>query len=477
MMPLVTVAGLAVVFIDPAEAQSAPGWPENRQTLAVYQTATELAAALKDDIWPGYDARKYTFTRSDAGTGQTLVAFSPDPKAARQEVFMSLGGDYFIKHTPEENVLIVFHEAFHAFERDKTRPGARWRYENAFLLFDYAALSTRKQALFAIEGRVLSDALQAATKDEAKKKAREFLAVRRLRQGGLDPSLVEFEKGAESNEGLAEYAGVKAVVAGMEVARQRRLRMTWSFPDAPRYLREKYAPLRTITRIGRNDRLKFYYTGSAQALLLDPLLPGWKGRVQEKAEAVQDLLAEAVGDRPEIADAEAVLGAYDYDTVLKREEEAARGRKAEGEALLRSVLERVGLRVTLDVSSLGQVGDYVSFDPMNVTVLDRGRRLHTRMLNCAQKSCYRAEFEQAVLEDRNRKHYVLSVPRDKNLTLLLDGAPLALDEPVRKGVKKKFVLSAPQVRLEVEAGDVEVTKNGLVVKVRKPSSARDGSSR
>jgi hypothetical protein len=466
MKPALIVPLLIPLLTAPAGGNNADPAPESRKALEVHETAGRLAAALKDQVWPGYDARKYAFIVSDKETGRKSVAFSPDPKAERRDIFMTVGGDYFLKHTPEENVLMVFHEAFHAFEHDPTRSGARWKFENAFLLFDYAALPTRNNALFAIEGQLLDAALRARTAEEARKKARQFLAVRGLRQAELDTPLVEFEKGAESNEGMAEYAGVRAVVDGMAAAKAKRVSAGFSFTDGPRYLREKYDRLKSITRIGKNDRLKFYYTGSAQGLLLDRLSPGWKEKVQEKAAAVQDLLAGAVGGVPGKDEAEAALREYGYEKVLKQEEEQARRRQAEGEALLKSALEQKGRRYTIDVSSLGRVGDYASFDPMNVTVLSGKRRLHTRMVNVAQKDHYRAEFSQPVLEDRAKKEYVTVVKSEGRQEATLDGAPLALDRSGRTTIEKKLVIATPQFRLEVQAGEVEVTKEGVVVRVK-----------
>jgi hypothetical protein len=444
---------------------SADAPADGPKTAEVYETATRLAAALKDQIWPGYDARRYMATVTDKATGQTALRISPDPKAERARIIMTLDDAYLRKQTPEENVLLVFHECFHAFEHDAARPGARWKFENAFHLFDYAGLPARNNALFAIEGQLLYAALRAESAEDTRKKVRQFLAVRGLRQGELEAPLVDFEKGAESNEGMAEYAGTKAVVDGMAAAKEKRVEAMFSHTDGPRYLQEKYDKLNSVTRIGNNDRLKFYYTGSAQGLLLDRLSPGWKEKVQEKAAAVQDLLAGAVGGVPGREEAEAALRDHGYEMLLKQEEEEAKRRREKGEALLKSTLEQKGLRVTIDVSSLGRVGDYVSFDPMNVTVLGGNRRLHTRMVNVAQKDCYRAEFSQPVLEDREKKQYVTVVKGEATATL--DGAPLALDKPGRKPIAKKLVIAAPQFRLEAEAGEVEVTDDGVVVRVRK----------
>jgi hypothetical protein len=464
MAPLLTLTLLMPLTAVPAEPPS--GGPK---AVALYETARRLAAALKDQVWPGYDARRYMVTVTDKATGQTVLRITPDPKAERPEIIITLDDAYFPKHTPEENVSLVFHEAFHAFEHDPARSGARWRAENAFHLFDYAGLPARNNALFAIEGQLLYAALRAETAEDARKKARQFLAVRRLRQAELEGHLVEFEKGAESNEGMAEYAGVRAVVDGMAAVSEKRVEATFSYTDGPRYLREKYDKLNSITRVGNNDRLKFYYTGSAQGLLLDRLSPGWKEKLQEKATAVQDLLVGAAGGAPGKDEAEAALGAYGYETVLKQEEEEAKRRREKGEALLKTTLGQKGRRYTIDVSSLGRVGDYVIFDPMNVTVLGGNRRLHTRMVNFAQKDCYRLEFTQPVLEDREKKEYVTVVKGEGRQTATLGGAPLALDRPGRTAFEKKLVIAAPEFHLEAEVGEVEVTDEGVVIRVREPA--------
>jgi hypothetical protein len=130
------------------------------------------------------------------------------------------------------------------------------------------------------------------------------------------------------------------------------------------------------------------------------------------------------------------------------------------------MLEQKGRRITINVAALERVGDYTSFDPMNVTVLDGKRRLHTRMVNVAQKDCYRAEFTQPVLEDRGKKEYVTVVKGDSQLTATLDGAPLPLDKSARKAIEQKLVIATPQFRFEALAGEIEVSADGIVVTVK-----------
>src|SRR5262249_60783764 len=96
-----------------------------------------------------------------------------------------------------------------------------------------------------------------------------------------------------------------------------------------------------------------------------------------------------------------------------------------------------------------------SLAPRNVTVLEGKRGLPTAMVKVAKKDCYRAEFAQPVLEDREKKEYVTVVKGEGRQAATLDGAPLALDTPARKPIEKKLVIATPQFRLEAEAGEVE----------------------
>jgi hypothetical protein len=383
-------------------------------------------------------------------------------------MFMTFGGDYLRKQTPEENVLTVFHEAFHGFQRDPKRPGARWRSEYIFHLFDYASLPERNGALFSVEGRILHAALFDADADSARQMVRQFLAVRKLRQDELEPRLAEFEKAAELNEGTAEYAGARAVVLGMKAMKRQGEKGPFATLDDAGYLRTKYAGLRKLLELGRNDRLKFYYTGSAQAFLLDRLRPGWKAEVQDKAVPLQELLARATG--PDAAGdagtAKAALKEFDYESAAAEAAKAAARRKTAGEALLAELLGKQGRRVTIDVSALDRVGDYRSFDPMNVTVLDRARRLHTRVIHVGQQGRYRAEFSQPVLEDRSKQRYITLVPQGEELKVLLDGEALNLDKAAGKVFEGRVEITAPHFRLEVSAGELRVREDGVEIIVQ-----------
>src|SRR3989454_11920066 len=107
---------------------------------------------------------------------------------------------------------LTTHEAFHVFATSARQEGSRFgRGENSFLVTSYPVFDPQNEAGMALEGRILAAAPLASRKTEKRMLAREVLAVRESRQRALGAELAEFEQLAELNEGLAEYALVRAV--------------------------------------------------------------------------------------------------------------------------------------------------------------------------------------------------------------------------------------------------------------------------
>lgn len=146
---------------------------------------------------------------------------------------------------------------------------------------------------------LLSDALKADNLDTMNILAKEFLAMReeRRKQSSLPLELIELEQQREWLEGLARYAELKI----------------WELASAA-----KYTPIPETTQLSNFDNyqnfdsrwkaelnqfslvvndagdVRFYYSGMAQAYLLDQLMPDWKTHILEEGVWLEDLLAEAV---------------------------------------------------------------------------------------------------------------------------------------------------------------------------------------
>ena len=115
---------------------------------------------------------------------------------------------------------------------------------------------------------------------------------------GLSADLVLYEQRYEWLEGLAKYVelGVWETVAGTEGYEPLpALDADPEFHDYGRFRSRWNSELLTMRNMagGEGDSL-FYYTGMAQARLLDRLMPGWKTVAEQEGVWLEDLLAEAI---------------------------------------------------------------------------------------------------------------------------------------------------------------------------------------
>jgi hypothetical protein len=422
----------------------------------IYAFCLQIQESAKNQIWNEFDLRSYTQLKTEAGNSFINFTIPPD-----DQFFWRVNDEYFQRNSLEDGINITFHEAFHAFERDPKRKGMKWGAENAMLIFEYQESSARNNALFSIESRIIQSALLSKRTNDVKKKVRQFLTVRKQRQSEMDSRFVEFEKGAELNEGLAEYVGTRSVVIAMEAQKRNELSLSFAATNADSYLRTKYEKLNSISKIGRNIRLKFYYTGSAEGLLLDRLMPDWKVKVQMEGKALQDLLEASVVNMPAEKKVEAILRQYEYDNVLAEEEKFVAQRKADNQALLDRTLGEKGRKFIIDYSSLSKSSGVRGFDPMNVSMITPKVRVHTRTVNFVSDGAFTANFTQPVVEDLEKKRYTTVVPENEKSTITIDGENLDSTQSIEKRFNKSLVIIAPKFKLEAGPGAIKITNDGV----------------
>jgi len=200
-------------------------------------------------------------------------------------------------------IAALLHEGFHTFQ-GTVAPERLAAAENVNRLepqypWDDAALAKGWQH----EVGFLARAVRAASNTEAADLAGQFLAARAARRAaaGLDADLVDFERQREWLEGLAKYAEVSVGRVAVHTAGYSPLPEVTADPAFRSYAdSETYytSQLGEITRTaGRSGDSRFYYTGMAQAVLLDRLLPGWQAQAFSSAVMLEDLLQEAVAPR------------------------------------------------------------------------------------------------------------------------------------------------------------------------------------
>ena len=435
-----------------------------RKAADVMEYGLRIADLARNEIWPDFDPHKYIFVNTAADAQGYSLGFSDAPLDPPKRTTLMT---YNVRnYDVEEAILLAIHESFHVFEGDKNRAGAKWRRENSMLISAYPETDVRLSALFNLEGQLLLAALKAQDDKQLKKLLEQFLALRKLRQSAMEARFVDFDKGAESNEGLAEYAGTKAVMIGLRAAQQKQLNIPFRFANERSFMEDKYAKLNAITETGKNPRLRFYYTGSAQAFLLDRLLPDWKRRVQFESAALQDLLTEAVkfsaADSKTIA--EAALREYDFANVMKRETENVAKKQAAKQAILDSVLSQKGRRYVFDFSASGRMGSTKFFDPMNITMVNEQKRVHTRMLEIGEEGKYAGKFDQAIVEDLEKRQFI-TITDASEQQIIADGTQLDITKPGERAFKEKLVIKTPKFSFEAMAGSISITADAVMVKV------------
>ncbi len=302
---------------------------------------------------------------------------------------------------------IATHEAFHVFALlPRTTPTRFGERENSFLVASYPVLNPENDALMALEGRLLADALSEARPDAARALAQQFVAVRAQRHRLLGPSLSDFEDQAEINEGLAEYAllSTENVLSGRAAS-----------AAAPNFL----ADLRAVTTDPvRSFRLRYYKLGPAQAFLLDKLNPAWKTTYLSEKHTFADLLAIASGARAAEDNARAQAERREDISALRA---AAATRISNLQSLRRkqidSLLNRPGTQVVIDLRGLPNrdVG-WCGIDPQNLLQAAERVLLHTRFLNACSGRSVSAEFATAVVQDRTAAELRAVVEEELRIT-------------------------------------------------------------
>ncbi|HEX2077535.1 MAG TPA: hypothetical protein VHG08_07490 [Longimicrobium sp.] len=415
----------------------------------------ELSRLAPDSIWPGFRPDTIPLVFVLPGRGAVLYGWRGAPPDGFAEVPGAFGALWAAEAAqgaaststtlsgrraaqvvvdslePAGLAALAMHEAFHAFARASARPGRRFGgAENAALTSRYPVFEVREEADFALEARLLDEALAARAPAERRRLVHQFLAVREARQRRIGDDFAQFERMAEINEGLAEYALV------------RTLSLLARSPDSTtaRQARERLARhrarLRTVTDdLSRSVRLRFYATGPAIALLLDRGAgPAWKSRMMEENLSLQDALAQESGYR----EAETVLSRlaaerHGLDALRVHAAGTVERLRALRLAQRDSVLSRPGVQLVVDASGMAQrdVG-ICGFDPQNTFRVSPTVELHMRWLRPCNTNTTFGEFNTPVVHDAAAGTLTAVVGEESTLQVTIAGAPVRLADGERR---------------------------------------------
>jgi len=359
-LALVAVAAVAGAISN----RSLPRPPQSQEGLtpadaARLAEAMHLKQALGDDIWPGWGTakipmivwnREYSFLVGMPGPvagweptsgrieGQTVYRrATEDPQNFCVLVGERYAGSMASKWETDARLMEMFadavpdpldavfpfrlliqpsevqisgqlHETFHAFQAtlapDRLQAAEAAHGREA----DYWPLDGEMRPYWQKEIDALADAVGAASDEDAARFAGQFLAARaeRRRAVELPSALVNYERLLEWEEGLAKYVEMAAWRAASERARYVPVLTREEDPDFDGYAgyashwKESVAQMRR--QASREGEVRFYYTGLAQAMLLDRFAPRWKERALADGGFVEDWLADALEHAGQTAD-------------------------------------------------------------------------------------------------------------------------------------------------------------------------------
>ncbi len=198
-------------------------------------------------------------------------------------------------------VALVLHESFHAFEglsapqRLLAGEMANIRHQDAYPYQEEAFVAGWQAEL-----DLLTAALQAEDDAESAVLVQQFLAKRAARREAarLSETLVGYEQQREWVEGLAFYtelAILRLANADADYQPVEALAADPEFDHYENFTRRWQQEVDQISRMAAEDGDgRFYYSGMAQAVLLDRLLPEWKKQIFDEGVFLEDLLATAV---------------------------------------------------------------------------------------------------------------------------------------------------------------------------------------
>jgi hypothetical protein len=322
-----------------------PGWEQAEIPIIVYNEAFAFLIGLPDppDGWlrmPQREARggPWEIVPGDTLGGQVYYRQPlPDPEKTPENFTVLVGEQWAATLQTKEYAEIVFyqgfrdelppilveffpyrlawkalmgetdtyigameHEAFHAFQGSTAPERLRAAEEAVRWEEQYPWDNRAMEKAWKSEMNLLVQAAQAESEDQARRRTAEFLAERDARRAefNLSTELVGYERQREWLEGLAKYielmigrlAGAAPgyqPLPGLEIDPNFK-----AYATRQRFWSQQLGEARRTQ--GRSGETRFYYSGNAQAVVLDRLVPGWKQRALSEGIFLEDLLRQAI---------------------------------------------------------------------------------------------------------------------------------------------------------------------------------------
>lgn len=194
-------------------------------------------------------------------------------------------------------ITLLLHETFHAWQGSVVPDRLIAAEEATAMEQRYEQQMDAMDEAWRAELALLRDAISESSTDGSRRLALEFILHRRSRRAALDDPMIEYEQLREWLEGLAKYA---ELAAWREASASKSYRPVLAessdqqFEEYRGFGKKWQRELGEMKRSASSD-VRFYYSGMAQAMLLDRIAPQWKERALEDPIPLDRMIETALG--------------------------------------------------------------------------------------------------------------------------------------------------------------------------------------
>jgi hypothetical protein len=194
-------------------------------------------------------------------------------------------------------ICMIEHEAFHAYQGRQAGEKLAAAERATAAESEYPAGQPALDQAWRAEFGLLARCVRATSREQTRALARQFLRHRQDRRAHarLPAALEDCERKREWLEGLGNYVELESWRRASRTPGYQPLAALESdrgfkrYADFGRRWSQEVAQMAWAKGDGR-----FYYSGFAQAVILDRLMPGWKSRALADGVWLEDLVTEAV---------------------------------------------------------------------------------------------------------------------------------------------------------------------------------------
>jgi hypothetical protein len=432
-------------------------WASGPAIPDVFEVMAEFDRETATELWPGFDPRSIPVALYD-GKETWLFRHPHPPQEFTQSpqhagVFVAQGRHSSVlantgteldgvatatailegkgDQPARELAALVIHECFHVYEKGHH---PKWTANELDLvvypLEDVELLQRRRE-----ESEGLRLALLAKTKGDLACWAGEALRFRELRFGGLPRAMVDYERGNELNEGLANYLQVRA--AGRAAS--------FSLPQS------EFG----IDKV----RERGYETGAALALLLDRLSPGWQKEMESGQAGSLDSLLHS---KLQFVTASCAFSDLQESAMLSRARTDVSELKTKRQRLKNDFARAEGWQIVVSASPQRPLS-FQGFDPLNITVLSSTEVLHSRFLKLGGDDGSVRILDHGSLTEGAGSHPLFNGARKVTIAGITD-------KPVVKENGGSILVTAAGVRAEFRHALVRIDQKRIIVELGEGSS-------